>query len=320
MINAITPNAYYYNRTVKNRSNTPSFRGRNTNSSLISQKSSHSCEMCGRKSLNWFTGLFNKKFVDQANEILSKIDRSAPLYTLAVANAGRVFSQNKVVEINDDENDNMKKLAESKIPHIFIMNHDNQISDPQMLGFFNTLLSEEYILSDKAETCPRPRIILNEDILLSMNSKMRNIFEKLGAIGIDASLSSGNKAANGKKMVQLMKEYANGESNIYIFPEGKNCAYKNLPLKERFQPGIAALIERLLKKTDVSVVPLGFAYNESNKSLCSIQIGEPVVFEKDKINYKTDIFNSICSALETQVTEARAKVPQKSLSEEVIYV
>ncbi|MBQ6516784.1 1-acyl-sn-glycerol-3-phosphate acyltransferase [bacterium] len=318
MLNAITPNTFYNARPLtfcRNRQNLPQ-----ANSSVLaSQKSSHDCEILGRKTVNRITGLFNKKFVDQANEVLSKIDRPTPEYVYAIAGTGRVFSQNKEVEINT-EDEIIQELANSKRPHIFIMNHDNQTADPQMLGFFNTLLNEEYIISGQAAACPRPRIILNEDILTTMQPKMRNIFEKLGSIGIDASLIGGNKVANGKKMVQIMKEYEKGESNIYIFPEGKNCAYKNWTLEEKFQPGIASMISRMISKGDVSVVPLGFAYNKSDKNLSSIEIGKPIVFEKNKNSDKDEIFNTLCSALSETVAKAKTKVPQKSLGEKVIYV
>lgn len=296
----------------------PNFQGVNR-TMLIAQKSSHTCEICSRKMITFFASLFNRKFVNSANEVLSQIERVAPEYVFAIAGAGRIFAQNKEVEINSEDGI-IEKLAATGKPHIFIMNHDNQIADPLMLGFFNTMLNEEYVVTEQAETCPRPRIILNEDILLTMRPKMRNIFEKLGSIGIDASLYGGNKAANGRKMVQIMKEYINGESNIYIFPEGKNCAFKDKPLNERFQPGIAKLIERLISKTDVSVVPLGFAYNKSYKNLSAIQIGEPIIFEKDSDCDKDTILQTICGALGNAVSTARRKVPQKSLGEKVLFV
>ena len=320
MINAITPNLYSknisYNTNKYNKS--PNFCG-GSRSMLVAQKSSHRCEIFGRKFLNRVAGLFNKKFVNQANEVLSQIVRTSPEYIYAVAGAGRIFAQNKEVEINSEDGI-VEKLAQSGKPHIFIMNHDNQKADPMMLGFFNTMLNEEYVVTEQAETCPRPRIILNEDILSTMRPKMRNIFEKLGSIGIDASLVGGNKISNGRKMAQMMKEYVNGESNIYIFPEGKKCAYKELPFSERFQPGIANFIEKLISKTDVSVVPLGFAYNKSDKNLSSIQIGEPIVFEKGSGNDKNDILHTICNALENAANKAKAKVPQKTLGDKVIYV
>lgn len=297
----------------------PNFEGSVSRTMLVAQKSSHTCEIGSRKFINFVASLFNRKFVNSANEVLSQIERIAPEYIFAIAGAGRIFAQNREVEINSEDGI-IEKLAAAGKPHIFIMNHDNQKADPLMLGFFNTMLNEEYVVTEQAETCPRPRIILNEDILLTMRPKMKNIFEKLGSIGIDASLSGGNKAANGRKMVQIMKEYVNGESNIYIFPEGKNCAFKDKPLNERFQPGIAKLIERLISKTDVSVVPLGFAYNKSDKNLSAIQIGEPILFEKGSNKDKDTILNTICGALEDAVNTAKEKVPQKTLGDKVVYV
>ncbi len=317
MINAITPNDHVY-RYIDYKNYTPAFHGY-SHSQIIAQKSVHGTEMFGRKFMNRISGLFNKKFVNQANEVLSKIDRNTSEYICAIAGAGRIFAQNKEVEINFEDGV-IEKLAKSGTPHIFIMNHDNQAADPQMLGFFNTMLNEEYVVTEQADKCPRPRIILNQDILLSMRPKMRNIFEKLGAIGIDVSAIGGNKIANGRKMAQIMKEYANGETNLYIFPEGRNCIYKNKPLSERFQPGIANIIEKLISKTNVSVVPLAFAYNKHDKSLCSIHIGEPLIFEKDSNSDKKNILDKMCKALTAAVGEARCKVPQKTLGEAVLYV
>lgn len=317
MINAITPNDHVY-RYISYKNYTPAFHGY-SHSQIIAQKSVHGTEMFGRKLMNRISGLFNRKFVNQANEVLSKIDRNTPEYIYAIAGAGRVFAQNKEVEINFEDGI-IEKLAKSGTPHIFIMNHDNQTADPQMLGFFNTMLNEEYVVTEQADKCPRPRIILNQDILLSMRPKMRNIFEKLGAIGIDVSAIGGNKIANGRKMAQIMKEYANGETNLYIFPEGRNCIYKNKPLSERFQPGIANMIEKLILKTNVSVVPLAFAYNKSDKNLSSMQIGEPIMFEKGVRKDKDTILNTICKELENAVNIAKTKIPQKSLGENVLYV
>ena len=199
-----------------------------------------------------------------------------------MSKAGRIFAKEKEVEINLESN-RIKDIVNSNEPHIFIMNHDNQTHDPEMMTMFNTFLSDEYIKSGKASTCPRPVVILNEDILLSMNKKRREIFEKMGAIGIDASLYSADGKKNAKKLIPVLRDFVMGKANIYIFPEGKMSAYKNLDIKDKFQTGVADMVHLLVnKRDDVRVVPLAFDYNKKSKPLLSsIYIGSPIIFKKE---------------------------------------
>ena len=249
------------------------------------EKGFRGVEYAGRKLLNKISGALNKKQTELMFKELADVDETSETYIAKLVKAGRFFGKNKEVEINLESN-RLFDLANSKEPCIFIMNHDNQKHDPEMLAIFSALLNSEYIKAGKAASCPRPKIILNEDILLTMDEKMRKIFEKLGAVGIDASLYSADGSKNGRKLLPTMKDFVNDKAHIYIFPEGKNAGFKKMRLQDKFQTGVAEMVHKLAqKKEQVKVVPLAFAYNDKSKTLLSsIHIGEPVFFKKNGNN------------------------------------
>ena len=235
-----------------------------------------------RKLINKVNDFFSKKQNNEIYNELIKVDTKSPEYITSLSKVSRLLSTRNEIEINL-ESGRIQNIVRTGKPHIFIMNHDNQAKDPKMLAFFNTLLNEEYIKTGQAKTCPRPRIILNEDILLSMNKQNRQIFEKLGAVPIDASIYSADKKSNSKQFFKLMREFLKGEVNIFIFPEGKKSAYKNIPLQEKFQQGVAEMVTKLADKLpEVNVTPIGFAYNKKlNSAGDSLYIGKTIKFKKD---------------------------------------
>lgn len=244
------------------------------------EKTSRNIELFGRKIVNKIGELFNKNKNNELYDEFLAVDTKSPEYIDVLRRVSRQYLGKKNLDVNF-ENNRITNLAKSDRPHIFIMNHDNQTKDPQMLATFNTMLNDEYIALGLAKTCPRPRIILNEDILLSMNDRNRNIFKKMGSVGIDASIHNPDTKSNSKKFITLMREFINGEVNIFIFPEGKNSIKKNTPLDEKFQLGIAEMVTKLTSKLpEVKVTPLGFAYGKKTQ-VDSIHIGETIVFKKD---------------------------------------
>lgn len=275
------PNNYNKNIYTKYKYSSTVFTGNfSSPCGATFERGFRSVEFAGRKVLNKISGYFNRKQTEAMLDEFSKVDEKSPAFVEALARAGRFFAKGKEVEINL-ESGRIAEIAKSNEPYIFIMNHDNQSHDPEMMALFNTLLNQEYMKLGQAKNCPRPRIILNEDILLSMDDKMRTIFEKLGAVGIDASLfSKGNK--NAKVLIPLLKDFTEGRAHIYIFPEGKMAAFKG-NLKSKFQAGVGGIVYRALgRREQVKVVPLGFAYNKKSKPLLSsIHVGEPVVFKKE---------------------------------------
>jgi len=292
------PNNYSYKAYNQSKPCNPVFTGNFATPiyAASAEKGVRGVELMGRKLLNKFSGIFNKTQKDLMYKEFCDADESSEKYIEKIVKASRFFAKGKEVEINLESN-RIAELANSKDPCIFIMNHDNQTHDPEMLGIFNMLLNTAYIEAGKASSCPRPKIILNEDILLSMDSKTRKIFEKLGAVGVDASLCSADGLKNGKKLLPTMKDFINDKANIFIFPEGKLAGTKHTKLEDRFQTGVAEMVYKFAqKKEQVKVVPLGFSYNKKSKNLLSsIHIGEPVFFKKSGDNVLTtngNIMNS----------------------------
>lgn len=281
MINNV--NTFYpIRRNYLNKSSqvcyTPAFTG---NRALAAgEKGMRKVEFFFRRMLNKINDGFESKEMQNVYKEFLAVDEKSEGFIDKLILAGRKFGCKKEVEINI-ESGLIEKIAKDGKSHIFIMNHDSQSADPEMLAIFNTLLCQEYKRLGLAKDCPRPKIILNEDILLSMNPEKRKVFEKIGAVGIDADLYSNDNAKNARSLLPLLRGFMKDKVNIFIFPEGKLAGSK-VPLKQKFQHGVAEMINKLAgKKDEVNVVPLGFAYNKgSKKNLASIYIGEPVVFRK----------------------------------------
>ena len=288
----ITPVITNYNTIQPQvRPTIPAFQGQTVCYYMpVAEKTVRSVEFAGRKFVNRIFDFFQKKNnVELYDEIL-KTNSTSEEYISLLSCVSRIFSNQKEVEINL-ESHRLEQIAASNRPHIFIMNHDNQNKDPQMLAFFNTLLNYEYLKNGLAKTCPRPRIILNEDILLAMNERNREIFKKLGAIGIDAGIYASDLKANAKTFITLIREFLKGEVNIFIFPEGKYAIKKRAPLAEKFQLGTAEIVTKIVDKVhDVLITPLGFAYGKRSGA-DSIYIGETVVFKKQGKNIEASIGN-----------------------------
>lgn len=299
-IQYITINSNNYRISNKqNRSCLQNFQGAFNSSNIANiEGKARKAEFCLRKIINKFFDLFKW---NQNNELINeflKVDTKSPEYTDILRQISRQFLGNKNLEVNY-ENGRLTNIAMDKSPHIFILNHDNQSKDPKMLAAFNTMLYDEYINCGLAKSCPRPKIVLNEDILLTMNEQNRKIFEKMGAVGVDASIYNANKQGNSKKIIRLMKEFANGNINIFIFPEGKLSILKHKPLHEKFQLGIAEVVTALTNKLkEVKVTPLGLAYGKKWQ-VDSLYIGETITFKKIDDNICASIGN-IISPFSTQ--------------------
>jgi hypothetical protein len=204
------------------------------------------------------------------------------------------------LEINLEDK-RLEEIANSDEACLFIINHDFQFQDPILLSFFGLLLYQAYLEAGKSEGCPRPAILMNEDILKSMPPKLAAVYEKMGAVGIDASTSQTRASvkANGHQFRTLLADFAKNLKNLFIFPEGRMAGMKNVDLKDRFQDGVADMVRIVAgKKKRVKVVPVGFAYNKKDSvpnplhdpqdptsakklKLGSIHIGEPIIFQTE---------------------------------------
>lgn len=251
------------------------------NQMFNSEKKFNSVEIFARRTANVVSNIVhrNNKQAPIFNELL-RFPENTKEYFRMMRGVSKLFANPKEVEINIESN-RINDIVTSDTPRIFIMNHDNQKKDPKMFAFFNTLLSNEYIEQGKAETCPRPRFILNENILIAMNKRDREIYKKLGAVGIDANINSADSKANAKTFLALLRDFINDKINIFIFPEGKKSRKKSLPLAEKFQLGVAEIVAKIADKVPkVIVTPLGFAFGKKNEA-DGIYIGEDVVFKKE---------------------------------------
>ena len=189
----------------------------------------------------------------------------------------------EVVEINV-ETDKLQDIVHSDEPRIFIMNHTkNQVKDINAAKFFNTLLYREYLYQSKAATCPRSRILTNIGVLQKTKDKGEEL-KWMGAVPINAGLGAkDSKNENALTLKHLTRGLIDGNINLFIFPEGALASLTFLPLRYKFQPGVSAIIKRILEeKEHIRVTPLGFAHNSKESA---IHIGDDVVFSKTDGKY-----------------------------------
>ncbi|MBD9222655.1 hypothetical protein EGQ24_01955 [bacterium] len=196
---------------------------------------------------------------------------------------------NRPFEINV-ESGKIMDIVNSNEPHIFIMNHTRQQpKDINGAMFFNSLLYREYIYQNKANDCPRSKVFAGEGFL--KRSNMPDELEFMGVIPINAKAENKNAKEKNRETIQnIVDELSEGKINFFIYPEGAMAIVPFLPLKYKFQPGVSAIIKRVLEKRDsIDVIPLTFAHD---KTKSAIHIGEAVKFSKKNGQYYTNKGNS----------------------------
>ena len=155
--------------------------------------------------------------------------------------------------------------------------------------FFNSLLYREYIYQNKANDCPRSKVFAGEGFL--KRSNMPDELEFMGVIPINAKAENKNAKEKNRETIQnIVDELSEGKINFFIYPEGAMAIVPFLPLRYKFQPGVSAIIKRVLEKRDsIDVIPLTFAHD---KTKSAIHIGEAVKFSKKNGQYYTNKGNS----------------------------
>ncbi|MGD9581113.1 MAG: hypothetical protein AB7V50_07050, partial [Vampirovibrionia bacterium] len=236
-----------------------------------------------RKDSNFFSVFVKKPMLEECYKSFVGIDEATEEYVKYLTMIGRFWSQNKEFEVNLEDK-RLEDIVNSDEACIFIINHDHQAQDPVLLGCITNLLYTKYLEAGKGESCPRPNIIMNEDIIDSQPEKLKAVFEKFGAIGVDASLiknPDGGKR-NLKKLLPMIDGFVKDSRHVFIFPEGKMTGIKGYDLKQKFQSGIGEIIKFSTSGKDrVKVVPLGFDYkSKKRKFLGSIYVGEPVYIKQ----------------------------------------
>ena len=181
-------------------------------------------------------------------------------------------------------------IVNSNEPHIFIMNHTRQQpKDINGAMFFNSLLYREYLYQNKAEACPRSKVLAGEGFL--KRSKMPEELEFMGVVPINAKAENKSAKEKNRETIQnIVDELSEGKINFFIYPEGAMAIVPFLPLKYKFQPGVSAIVKRVLEKRDsIDVIPLAFAHDKQGSA---IHIGDAVKFSKKDGQYYTNKGNS----------------------------
>ena len=279
---------------------------------------------------NKFSDLFqSKKSKEITRNIAALTPKQDKVFLAQLAEIGRLYATKKVIDVNIEDKI-LEQIAKTGDSTIFIMNHSNQTEDPQLLAVLNILLAEAYKKAS-VEQFPLPKIILNEDILKTMNPTKRKAFENFGAVGIDASITGGDKSSNAKAFFPLIKDFVRNKCNIFIFPEGRLAVRKDLDLHGRFQTGVANMINKILGvKKEVTVVPVGFAYGKGEqKDLTAMNIGTPIFVKrigetttvtKGDIEKKSDsclynFFEKHKEETDIAITSGGKPVPQNNIAE-----
>lgn len=229
-----------------------------------------------------------RNLINNVHQQLANASGDKTAHLQAVVSIARLINKKRPIEIEiNTESGILDRIVQSNEGHVFILNHDNQRYDPSLLSAFNVLLYNKYLRSGLGESAPVPKILLNEDILTTKNQSHREVYEMLGAVGVDASLlgSSQKKRKNNRALLGVIKDFVRDENNIFIFPEGRKAIQRHLDFKDRFQSGVAEIVRLASNsKKRVSVVPLGFAFDKNKsgeESFASINIGEPVYFMRE---------------------------------------
>ena len=188
------------------------------------------------------------------------------------------------------ESGRLMDIVNSEEPHIFIMNHTkHQPKDIEGAMFFNSLLYREYIYQNKAATCPRSKVFAAGGFL--ERSQRADEYKFMGAIPVCATAKNQSAKEKNREAIQnVVNELSEGNINFFIYPEGSMALIPFLPLRYKFQPGVSAIIKRVLEKRDsINVIPLAFAHNKKGSA---IHIGETVKLFKEDGKYYTNKGNS----------------------------
>ena len=273
-ISYLPQNIYQKKVSYNTQGTNPNFKGQVPSVEYASAAMTRGAEYSMRVVCNKFLDLFQPKFEKKIIKNIANIKAEpTKLYLEQLSEIGRFYSALNVMDVNVEDKI-LEKLAQKDEPIIFIMNHSNQTEDPQMLAFLNVLLCDAYKKAGK-ESFPLPKIILNEDILKTMNPIKRKAFENFGAVGIDASVVGGDKSVNTRAFLPLVKDFVRKKCNIFIFPEGRLAIRSDLELFDRFQSGVPNLINKILAiKKNVTVVPVGFSYGGKSKGANGVRLGE----------------------------------------------
>lgn len=185
------------------------------------------------------------------------------------------------MEINS-ESGILDELAKSDTATIFIANHNHVPYDISLAFGTVAELYKGYKTNGRTEDYPTPSFMINKVVPDTLPSKLKEVFTSLESLGVDATPYPTKESAayNNAPMKPVTEGFAQDKTNLFLFPEGTRTAYNGrMPLEERFQYGVAKLVQDAVqKKGRVRVVSLGIDY-ENNLGV--VNVGNPIYFEKD---------------------------------------
>lgn len=181
----------------------------------------------------------------------------------------------------------LDELAKSDTSTIFIANHNHVPYDVSLAFGTVAELYKGYKANGRTENYPTPAFMINRVVPDTLPPKLKEVFIRLESLGVDATPypTKEGSAYNNIAIKPVKEGFAQDKTNIFLFPEGTRTAYNGrMPLEERFQYGIAKIVQYgIQKKGRVRVVSLGIDY-ENNLGV--VNIGNPIYFEKNGDNIK----------------------------------
>ncbi len=225
----------------------------------------------------------NNSSIRSVEDIFYNIKEESPEYIDEIAKIGKT-TKNKFIVINSEDKV-LEKVADSGEAAIFILNHPNYNKDKFMYVIINSLLSQIYVAKEMQKTCPRPKIFVSRNMLKVVHKKIGEIYKKMGMIPVDASITHKNNSFNTAAIKNVFTDFINNRANLFIFPEGNNSVYKDKPMREKIQNGVAELIQKaVMFKESVRVVPISIYYENEKNNLGKMYIGVPFLFANDGKN------------------------------------
>ena len=252
----------------------------------------------------------NKSGIKNLNNNFAKMNPNSAEYIEELAKVGNTL--NKKYIITNIESNTLKDISKSNESTIFVLNHPNFHKDKFVYVILNSMLNKMYVNEGKQLICPRPKILVSKYMLTMLGKKMGNIYKQLGLVEVDPAVKNRKIASNAIPMKQLLKEFVQDKSNVFIFPEGNNSALKNKSFEEKIQPGVADFVKQACKlKKEVRVVPIGINYTNDKNCIGKIFIGEPMYFQKGSEETIFSQNGKIESLVSTNPKESTGKILNK---------
>lgn len=219
------------------------------------------------------------KVLDILHSKIMSTEKSSSEYVDRIIEMNQFMAKGMNMEVNI-ENGVLDDIAKSNDSTVFLINH---YWAPYDSGLGQGTIAELYksYKKNNIKNFPEPKYLINKSTLENMPLKMKESLKATQAVGVAAPSYPTEWSAKYNKytMPNVIKGFLKNENHIIIHPEGRRSLYtKDLPLEERFQDGIAKIVQMAVeKKGRVRVVSIGTDYHDG---LGVSHIGTPMYFEK----------------------------------------